>query len=144
MFGPPGVAYVYLVYGMYHCLNVVTEPEGRAAAILIRAAEPLAGLEAMRAARAGHRGPARPMPDARLASGPGVLCAAFSITRADTGLDLLDDAGSLRLELAAATLPADRIAETARVGIDYAAVEWRDRPWRFVDRASPSVSGRPA
>jgi DNA-3-methyladenine glycosylase len=147
MFGPPGVAYVYLVYGMYHCLNVVTEPEGSPAAILVRAVEPVAGVAAMRDARAAFRARrvarvARGVPsDARLASGPGVLCAAFSITRDDTGVDLLDPAGPVRLELGAVPLPADRLAATARVGIGYAPPPWRDEPWRFIDRASAAVSG---
>lgn len=142
MFGPPGLAYVYLVYGMYHCLNVVTEPEGRAAAILVRAAEPVLGVEAMRAAR---RSASRRRPAAgdvsRLASGPGVLCRAMSITRADSGLDLLDPDGPLRLELPAEPLPAARVAATARVGIDYAPEPWRGIAWRFLDRESPAVSG---
>ena len=150
MFGPPGVAYVYLVYGMHHCLNVVTEPEGTAAAVLVRAVEPIAGLAAMRAARLATRATratriARSAPpDRRLASGPGVLCAAFSITRADTGRDLLDPSGELRLELAASPLPDERVAATPRIGIDYAPTPWRDEAWRFIDRSSAAVSGRPA
>ena len=144
MFGPPGVAYVYLVYGMYDCLNVVTEPDGRAAAILIRAVEPVAGLDAMAAARTAHRpgrrATVRPG-DPGLASGPGVLCAAFSISRDLTGTDLLDPAAPLRLELPAAALPASRVGATARVGIDYAPEPWRSQPWRFVDLASRAISG---
>lgn len=144
MFGPPGVAYVYLVYGMYHCLNVVTEPEGRAAAILIRAAEPVSGLGAMRHARlAGEprgRVAATAISDRRLASGPGVLCRAMSITRLDTGRDLLDPSSPLRLELADAALPAERVATGPRVGIDYAPEPWRSIAWRFADAASPSLS----
>ena len=149
MFGPAGRAYVYLVYGMYDCLNVVTEPSGRAAAVLIRAAEPLAGLDAMRVARAGHRARRHAAPGtaaaavatARLASGPGVLCAALSVDRTATGLDLLDPASPLRLELAGEPLPDERIATTPRIGIGYAPEPWRSKPWRFVDRASASVSG---
>jgi DNA-3-methyladenine glycosylase len=144
MFGPPGRAYVYLVYGMYDCLNVVTEPDGRAAAILIRAVEPVAGLDAMAAARTAHRpgrrGSLRPE-DPRLASGPGVLCAAFSIGRELTGTDLLDPEAPLRLELPEVPLPASQIGATARVGIDYALEPWRSLPWRFVDLASDAVSG---
>jgi DNA-3-methyladenine glycosylase len=142
MFGPPGMAYVYLVYGMYHCLNVVTEPEGRAAAILVRAVEPIEGFAAMRAARAAHRPSRSVPPDRRLASGPGVLCAAFSITRADTGSDLLDPTASLRLELAPDPLPEARVGRGPRIGIEYAPAPWRDQPWRFFDRASSAVSGR--
>ena len=151
MYGPPGVAYVYLVYGMYDCLNVVTEPEGRAAAVLIRAVEPIEGIGEMRHARIG-RAAARArtaeerervaarltaLPAARLAAGPGLVAAAFDITRADTGTDLLDPAGSLRL---VAGEPAGRVEATPRVGIGYAAEPWRSRPWRFVDPTSPAIS----
>jgi DNA-3-methyladenine glycosylase len=151
MFGPPGVAYVYLVYGMYDCLNVVTEPEGRAAAVLIRAVEPIEGIGAMRDARMRRAGlRARTpedrervsrrlgaLPAARLAAGPGLVAAAFDISRADTGVDLLDPRASLRL--AAGESPA-RIEATPRIGIGYATEPWRSRPWRFVDPTSPAVS----
>jgi DNA-3-methyladenine glycosylase len=143
MFGPPGRAYVYLVYGMYDCLNVVTEPDGQAAAILIRAVEPLAGRDAMAAARTIHRprrGAVVPASDRHLASGPGVLCAAFSIGRSLTGTDLLDPASALRIEPSRAPLAAARIGAGPRVGIDYAPEPWRSRPWRFVDLASGAVS----
>jgi DNA-3-methyladenine glycosylase len=153
MFGPPGIAYVYLVYGMYECLNVVTEPEGRAAAVLIRAVEPVEGEAAMRQARLAHAlrrardGDAREraakrlgtLAPARLASGPGLVAAAFDITRAETGADLLDPGASLRLE---AGRPPARIAATPRVGIGYAPEPWRSRSWRFVDANSPAVSTR--
>ena len=149
MFGPAGLAYVYLVYGMYHCLNVVTEPDGRAAAVLIRAAEPIAGVDAMRAARLGHRARRRPgmapaataLPADRLASGPGVLCAALSIDRSATGLDLLDPRSPLHLELPDEPVPDERIASSPRIGIGYAPEPWRSAPWRIFDRASAAVSG---
>lgn len=141
MFGPAGIAYVYLVYGMYHCLNVVTEPGGVPAAVLIRAAEPVEGVEAMRAARAAHRPSRTGISDARIASGPGVLCAAMSIDRSDSGCDLLDAAAPLRLEVPVTPLPGDRIGASPRIGIAYAAEPWRSQPWRFVDRASVAVSG---
>jgi DNA-3-methyladenine glycosylase len=156
MYGPPGIAYVYLVYGMYDCLNVVTEPEGRPAAVLIRAIEPVEGVAAMRQARiarARRRGPppttveeARPsaaarleaVPAARLAAGPGLVAAAFDITRSDTGLDLLAPGSALRLE--AGDAPAVVVA-TPRVGIAYAPEPWRSVPWRLIDPSSPAVSG---
>jgi DNA-3-methyladenine glycosylase len=155
MFGPPGIAYVYLVYGMYECLNVVTEPEGHAAAVLIRAVEPVAGEEAMRDARVAHalrrartpeareRASTRlaALPVERLASGPGLVAAAFGITRVDTGMDLLDPSAALRLEPG---LPSARVVASPRVGIDYADEPWRSLPWRFVDPASPAVSARGA
>ena len=152
MFGPPGIAYVYLVYGMYDCLNVVTEPAGRPAAVLIRAVEPLEGVEAMREARlaAGSRRTRTPeeaervqhriaeLPPARLASGPGLVAAAFGITRADTGMDLLDAHAPLRIEPG---LQPARIRETPRIGIAYAPEPWQSRAWRFIDPDSPAVSG---
>jgi DNA-3-methyladenine glycosylase len=149
MFGPPGHAYVYFVYGMYHCLNVVTEPEGTPAAVLIRAVQPIAGLEAMRLARSEHRrgaGRARPggfPEDARLAAGPGLVCAALSITRTDDGVDLCDPASDLRLEPAPASEPAPALAAGPRVGIGYAPEPWLGKPWRFFEPGNPSVS-RPA
>ncbi len=151
MFGPPGIAYVYLVYGMYECLNVVTEPVGRAAAVLIRAVEPVSGEAAMRGARLAHalrrakepearrRAEARltALPGARLAAGPGLAAAAFGITRAETGTDLLDPGSSLRIERGE---PSPRIAQTGRIGIAYAAEPWRSLPWRFIDPDSPAGS----
>ncbi len=144
MYGPPGIAYVYLVYGMHHCLNVVTEPASRPAALLIRAAEPLEGVDAMRVARAqsARRQPARRVPDARLASGPGLVAAAFSIDRSCTGIDLCDPTSPLRLEPA---FPEDRRAEVVaapRVGIARAGEPWASVPWRLLDASSPSLSTR--
>jgi DNA-3-methyladenine glycosylase len=155
MFGPPGIAYVYLVYGMYECLNVVTEPHGRAAAVLIRAVEPVSGEAAMRDARvarallrartreARERASARlaGLPVERLASGPGLVAAAFDITSADTGADLLDRTSALRLEPGRR---ADHVVATPRVGIGYADEPWRSLPWRLVDAASPAVAARGA
>jgi DNA-3-methyladenine glycosylase len=153
MFGPPGVAYVYLVYGMYDCLNVVTEPDGRAAAVLIRTVEPIDGIDAMRDARvawAMRRRAATPdtearlrrLPATRLASGPGLVTVAFGITRADTRTDLCIATSSLRLVQAARGDRQPEIATTPRIGIDYAPAPWVDHPWRFVDTTSPAVSGR--
>jgi DNA-3-methyladenine glycosylase len=155
MFGPPGVAYVYLVYGMYHCLNVVTEAEGLAAALLIRAVEPTAGAEEMRAARLRWvenrrrreggaeaqfvRRRIEALPAAHLASGPGLVCAAFSIDRTDDGRDLCDPASNLRLELWTDDEPLP-VATGPRVGIDYAPEPWRSRPWRFFVPGNPSLS----
>ena len=156
MYGPPGIAYVYLVYGMHECLNVVTEVEGRPAAVLIRAVEPLDGVALMRQARIARtrrRGPPQPerdaasdrraerlaeLPPSRLGSGPGLLAAAFDITRADTGRDLLDPGSTLRLEPGA---PPARVVATPRVGIGYAAEPWRGKPWRLIDPTSPAISG---
>lgn len=148
MFGPPGVAYVYLVYGMHHCLNVVTEPDGRPAALLIRAVEPIAGADEMRAARlrsAPERSKKRieAMSAARLAAGPALVCAAFSIDRTDDGVDLCDPASDLRLEIAAQDEPP--VVQTgARIGIDYAPEPWRGRQWRYFVPGSSALSLSPA
>ena len=141
MFGRPGLAYVYLVYGIYHCLNVVTEPEGRAAAVLVRAVEPLEGIDAMREARARSRGgrQAAPVPAHRLAAGPGLVAVAFAITRADTRTDLCDPRESLRLETGDPLSP-ESIATTPRIGIGYAPEPWLSHPWRFVVSGSRSLS----
>lgn len=148
MYGEPGVAYVYLVYGMHHCLNVVTGPAGHPGAVLIRAVEPVGGLGAMREARAlashGRSRPGRHVPDARLAAGPGLVGSAFGVTRSDTGRDLCDPASTLRLApMAPGTAVANEagIVATPRIGIGYAAEPWRSLPWRLVLAGSPALSG---
>jgi DNA-3-methyladenine glycosylase len=154
MWGRPGTAYVYLVYGMYDCLNVVTEPEGRPAALLVRAVEPIDGVEAMRRARieAGRRrrrradtaaeaGRIDALPPHRLARGPGLVAAAFGLDRSHTGADLLDPGSPIRLEAPASGDRPPEPAWTPRIGIDYAGEGWTDRPWRLVDASSPAVSG---
>ena len=145
MFGPPGFAYVYLVYGMYDCLNVVTGVDGAASAVLLRAVEPLTGLEAMvagriraSARRRSGRGTARP--GLHVASGPGRLAAAYDIDRAFTGTDLCDPASVLRLQPA---LPGDRPPDpawTPRIGVAHAGEPWASLAWRLIDRSSPALS----
>lgn len=130
MFGPAGFAYVYAIYGMYHCFNAVTEPEGYPAAVLIRAVHPCEGIELMRARRRKH--------DIRLlGSGPGRLCQAFGIERGMSGIDLCG--GTLFCEDHRAS-PADLVA-TTRIGVDYAG-PWKDVPWRFYIAGHPGVSRR--
>jgi DNA-3-methyladenine glycosylase len=153
MFGPPGHAYVYLVYGMYDCLNIVTEPAGSPAAVLVRAVEPLEGLDLMRRSRAAlhatrrrtpPRTPAvavRSLPDRRLASGPGLAAAAFGIDVTWTGTDLCDAGSPLRLEGRPEGEPAPPIRATPRIGIAYAGAPWTDHAWRFVIAGHPSASG---
>jgi len=156
MFGPPGIAYVYLVYGMYDCLNIVTEPEGRPAAVLVRAVEPASGIEEMRAARlriverrrgrdaaALERERARldRLPVNRLASGPGLVAAAFSIDRRLTGVDLCAASSPLRIEVAPG--PPPPIVAGPRVGVAYAGDEWAARRWRFAIARNASVSSPP-
>ncbi len=154
MFGPPGIAYVYLVYGMHHCLNVVTGPEGVPAAILVRAVEPLEGLETMRVARevvaqarrqarSGASTPRRTA-DERLAAGPGLVSAAFSVDRSHTGWDLCDPASALRLETTGSGHASPDLIATPRIGIGFAGEPWTSVPWRFVDPTSPSLSVRNA
>lgn len=122
MFGPPGHLYVYFVYGMHHCANVVCGPGVKPEAVLLRGAELLEG-EKLARNRRGH------VPAARLANGPGNLAAAFGIDRRLNGADLLT--GPIRL-VAAVSPPA--FARTPRIGIDYAG-EWVERPLRFVTRS---------
>jgi DNA-3-methyladenine glycosylase len=143
MFGPAGHAYVYFVYGMHHCLNVVCGPDGEASAVLVRALEPIAGVAAMRA----RRGPAAG-PDVRLAAGPARLCQALGIDRSDDGRDLLGGGPLALLARVADPSPVagpsadgtDPIVRGPRVGVAYAGPGWADRPWRFGLRGHPSLS----
>lgn len=152
MFGAPGLAYVYGVYGMHTCLNVVVGPPGGPGAILLRAAVPLAGAGAMREARlaraiasraADRRDPGGAaarlgrVPDARLAIGPGNLAAAFDVSLADDGADLLDPAALLRLEPGPEDERGFAVSASPRVGVAYAGPGWADRPWRFVALPGP-------
>ncbi|MDB5096563.1 MAG: 3-methyladenine glycosylase [Cyanobacteria bacterium RYN_339] len=123
MFGPPGRSYVYRIYGIHWCVNVVTEPEGRGCAVLIRALEPLVGLELMLANR---KNPA-------LTNGPGRLCQALGI---DGSLDQADLTRTGPLYLIKGKPPEDVVA-TPRIGITKAA----DYPWRFFERGNRWVSG---
>ena len=161
MAGPPGVAYVYLVYGMYDCLNVVTGQEGAASAVLIRAVEPLDGFDQIRAdrlavtlrRRAGRTPEGREAARARLertaahrlASGPGMVAAAFGIDTTWTGRDLCSPEAHLRLERdprdPSDTVRDDAIRTSARIGVGYAGAEWAERPWRFAIAGHRSVSG---
>ena len=122
MFGPPGFAYVYFSYGNHWMLNIVAHPPGDASALLIRAAEPLDGLDWMRANRGRSR-------DRDLLSGPGKLAQAFGITRAENGLDLLAESGDLRL--IAPNAQIGTVRSRPRIGI--AEGKWHDVPWRFVN-----------
>ena len=127
IFGPPGHAYVYFIYGMYECLNFVAEPEGQAGCVLIRALEPVAGIAAMRKRRPG----ARHLED--LASGPGKLTLAMGITRKLNGSDLV--AGPLQVRRPVEESPIEVVA-TPRIGITHCA----DWPLRFVIAGNRFVS----
>jgi DNA-3-methyladenine glycosylase len=126
LFGPPGRAYVYLSYGIHSLLNAVAEPEGDAAAVLIRALEPTRGLEEMRARRGGR-------PDQELCAGPGRLTEALGIGLDSNGADLSSDPFLL---LAPEPGWAGEVATGPRVGITKAV----ERPWRFCAAGSRFVS----
>lgn len=133
MFGPPGFAYVFFVYGMHWHVNLVTTREGAPHAVLLRAAEPLLGQELM----AKRRGV--PPGHVSLCNGPGKLCQAFGIDRRHYGADLtrrplfLSDDGA-----------RPKLARSARIGVDYAE-SWAEKPWRFFELGNAWVSrGRPS
>jgi len=129
MFGEPGHLYVYLVYGMHHCANLVCGPGDKPEAVLLRAAAISEGVELARERRSR-------VPDVRLASGPGNLAAAFGIDRRHNGSDLLS--GPIRLAQPPETVEVER---SARVGVDYAGA-WTDRPLRYAVRDDPHRSRR--
>jgi len=149
LFGPAGHAYVYFIYGMYSCMNVSCERVGRGGGVLIRALEPVAGLEQMarnrglrdfppysQKARKGWGTEAGWGNLRELTSGPGRLCQALGITRStDNGLDLLDPKSSLQLRDDGTR--AGRVLVTARIGIRHAA----DLPLRFAIAGNGCVSG---
>jgi DNA-3-methyladenine glycosylase len=125
MFGPPGHAYIYFIYGMYHCLNFVTERSGFPAAVLLRAAEPLEGKSFLTRPESDKN------PD-RLLAGPGKFCRAFGLTRDQNGLDLAGD--HLYLEHRFDRKIA--VEQTSRIGIS----KGKNHLWRFFDRDSTAVS----
>jgi len=127
IFGPPGHAYVYLSYGMHECLNIVAEREGKPGCVLIRALEPVEGIDMMRARRPGIR------TDRDLTSGPGRLTKALAITRAHNGVDVTH--GELNIRRARHEREFD-IEVTPRIGITKCA----DWPLRFVIRGNKYVS----
>lgn len=132
MYGAPGTSYVYFTYGNHWMLNVVARPEGEASAVLIRAAEPLEGLETMSARRP------KALRDSDLLSGPGKLCQAFGIDRSFNGLDLFDPASPLTL---AEEGPPTAIAVDVRIGIAVGRGELE--PLRFVDAGRVSWASKP-
>lgn len=122
MYGPPGHAYVYLIYGLFHCVNVITQRRGVPHGVLIRAVEPVAHI-------------------AERTSGPGLLCRAMGIDRRHDGLSLRGE--TLYIERPSARQSrAPDIRSTRRVGIDYAGA-WLEKQWRFYDATSSHVSKRP-
>ena len=134
IFGPPGHAYVYFIYGNHYCLNVSCEPEGKAGCVLFRALEPLTGIDQMARARHVEINGAKDL--RKLTSGPGRLCEAFGITRVrDNDCDLTSDKSSLWI--GDDGYRTRGITATARIGITKAA----DMPLRFLLTDSPFASG---
>lgn len=134
LFGPPGHAYIYFIYGMYHCLNFVTEPEGEPAAVLIRTVEPVAGVKTIRRLRFGDK-PMTAYRKKNFMNGPGKVCRGLGLTTAENRLDLTG--GTLfvcdhpaDIGHPCPGLPKERMRAGPRVGVDYAE-EARDFPWRF-------------
>ncbi|MEJ0090700.1 MAG: DNA-3-methyladenine glycosylase [Limisphaerales bacterium] len=117
MFGPPGQAYVYLIYGMYHCMNVVTEREGHASAVLLRAVEPVKNIESR-------------------TCGPGLLCRAMNINRQLNAHNLLSDNFYIG---APAKAESFTVVKRPRIGVDYAK-QWAKRHLRFYIKGNPFVS----
>ena len=117
MFGPPGHAYVYFIYGMYYCMNVVTEPEGHASAVLLRAAEPVENLLGK-------------------SNGPGLLCRSMAIDRQQNGCDLLSDDLFIT---APDTTETFTFARRPRIGVDYAK-HWARRLLRFYIKGNAHIS----
>jgi DNA-3-methyladenine glycosylase len=132
LYGPPGVAYIYLNYGMHHLVNAVTEAKGAPAAVLIRALAPLDGISLMLKRRANGK----PIHEAELCRGPGNLTKALGITLKENRLDLT----SSRLWIEDRGLEPGRLTWGTRIGITRGA----DRPWRCWSKGHPSVSGRRA
>jgi DNA-3-methyladenine glycosylase len=134
MYARPGTLYVYFTYGVHHCLNVVCAEEGLPHAVLIRALEPLDGLDTMR------RNRGTPVPDAALCRGPGNLCRALGVTLADNATDLCAPTGGIWLEEGAR---AGRAGRSARIGVGSAGA-WAARRLRWFEPENPAVSGKRA
>jgi DNA-3-methyladenine glycosylase len=132
MYGPPGFAYVYFTYGMHWMLNVVTEKEGFPAAVLIRAIEPVEGIEIMRRLRGMHE-------TSLLCKGPARLTQAMAIQKGENGLDFCQETSSLRIEPGAKP-NAKEIVVSARIGLGRTPEPWLSKLWRFYIKGNPFVS----
>ena len=136
MFGDGGFSYIYFTYGMHHCFNITTNEVGLAEAVLIRAVEPISGIEKMRLLRQ------KATIDRDLTNGPGKLCQAFALTRKENGIDLIESDQLFVTQ--SAPIRANLIGISSRIGINVA----QEYPWRFfikdneyVSRAKPSKIG---
>ncbi len=137
MFGHPGHAYVYLIYGMYYCMNVVTERQGLGAAVLIRALEPVEGFKKISKNRFNKKYEELTKKQRRqLTNGPGKLCMALGITKENNGDDLLGDHFFICEDN---HLGEFEIGTSKRINVDYAE-EAKDFPWRFFIKENPYVS----
>lgn len=128
MFGPAGRLYVYFTYGMHYCCNIVTGPEGEGSAVLIRALEPVEGIEHMRSNRPG-------VSDQQLTNGPAKLCQALEIGRELNGHDLREPSLQLVLKM---PIKLQHVVQTTRIGISQA----KENPWRFYLKDSAYISRR--
>jgi DNA-3-methyladenine glycosylase len=145
MFGAPGTAYVYLCYGIHQLFNVVTGPEEVPHAVLVRALEPVEGLEYMMIRRkypfpSGERSPTLDKIKPQLSAGPGVLSQAMGISTDLNGQKLTTPTAGIWIEDRADRPTEAAIVATPRIGIDYAGPHWIAQPWRFYDRRSRFVS----
>ncbi len=135
MFGPPGHAYLFFVYGMHWQFNLVTTAEGAPHAVLIRALEPVVGRELM----AERRG--LPASSVKLTNGPGKLCQALGLCREHYGLDLCEGRLFLSTDFDNARGARVKVGRSARIGIEYAGPDWAAKPWRFFELGNRYVSG---
>jgi DNA-3-methyladenine glycosylase len=132
MYGLAGFSYVYFTYGMHWMLNVVTEEEGFPAAVLLRAIEPLEGIELMQQLRGGKD-------PKMIGKGPACLTQAMGIARTENGLDLCVRDSGLWIE-PGETIPKRRLAVSARIGLGNTPEPWLSKPWRYSVAGSPFVS----
>ena len=147
MWGEAGLCYVYFTYGMHHCMNIVCGGVDIPEAVLVRAVEPVDGLETIRANRVGVKPRKHPLRDRDLCSGPARLCQALGLSLEHNGLDMTRS-DRLWIESACVSgsdgccISPDRITNTTRVGIDSAGPEWAGKPWRWYIRESAHISRR--
>jgi DNA-3-methyladenine glycosylase len=141
MYGLPGLSYVYFTYGMHHCVNVGAAALGVPEAVLIRALEPVDGIETMRANRARASKSPRSIADRDLCRGPAKLCYALLLNRAHSGLDLTSSP-ILWIEPRRAR-KTPRIITAPRIGIDRVPEPWRSAPLRYLSAGNPCVSRPP-
>jgi DNA-3-methyladenine glycosylase len=134
MFGPPGHVYVYFTYGMWHCMNLVCGPEGRASAVLLRAGEVLEGAELARTRRPSARH------DKELAKGPARLATALDIDRVLDGTDACAATGSPLTVLTGAPVPSDQVRNGPRTGVAGDGGDGDVHPWRYWIDGDPTVS----